>query len=65
VRDNAEAFRTRIYQQLGWLNETVHVRTGGGLYRLQLGPYRDRAEAEQVAARIRETLELKPAIIIK
>jgi rare lipoprotein A len=65
VRDNAEAFRARAMHQLAWLNETIQMNNGGGLYRLQLGPYRDRAEAERVAARIRESMELKPTMVVK
>jgi rare lipoprotein A len=64
-RDNAELFRARIYRQLGWLTDTIQIKSGDGLYRLHLGPYRDRAEAERVAVHIRETLELKPAVVIK
>jgi rare lipoprotein A len=64
-RDNAELFRARINRQLGWLTDPIQMKSGDGLYRLRLGPYRDRAEAERVAARIRETLELKPAVVIK
>jgi rare lipoprotein A len=64
-RDNAEAFRTRVYQRLDWLNDTIAIKPGDGLYRLHLGPYRDRAEAERMAARIREALELKPTVIVK
>jgi rare lipoprotein A len=63
--DNAEMFRARIYRQLGWLTDSIQIKSGDGLYRLHLGPYRDRAEAERVAARIRETLELKPTVVIK
>jgi rare lipoprotein A len=64
-RENAESFRARIYQQLGWLNDTIHVRAGDGLFRLQLGPYRDRGEAEGIAKKIRDALDLKPAFILK
>jgi rare lipoprotein A len=64
-RENAESFRARIYQQLGWLNDTIHLRAGDGLFRLQLGPYRDRGEAEDIARKIRDALELKPAFILK
>jgi len=64
-RDNAEAFRTRIYQRLAWLNDTIHINIGGGLYRLHLGPYRDRAEAEQMAQKIQDALELKPTLVVK
>jgi rare lipoprotein A len=64
-RDNAEAFRTRVYQRLDWLNDTIHISIGGGLYRLHLGPYRDRAEAERMAQRIQNALELKPTLVVK
>jgi rare lipoprotein A len=64
-RDNADAFRARIYRQLGWLTDEIKVKSGDGLYRLHLGPYRDRAEAERIAARIREALELKPTVVVK
>ena len=64
-RDNAETFRSRIHRQLGWLTNPIEIKSGDGLYRLHLGPYRDRAEAERVAARIRETLELKPTFVVK
>jgi rare lipoprotein A len=65
VRDNAEAFRARATHQLGWLNETIQLNSGGGLYRVQVGPYRDRAEADRVAARVRESMELKPTMVVK
>lgn len=64
-RDNAEAFRTRVYQRLDWLDDAINVKSGDGLYRLHLGPYRDRAEAERMARRIQEALELKPTVIVK
>jgi len=64
-RENAESFRARIYQQLGWLHDTIHLRAGDGLFRLQLGPYRDRSEAEGIAKKIRDTLNLTPAFILK
>jgi rare lipoprotein A len=65
VRDNAEAFRARVLRQLGWLDEPIQMHASGGLYRLQLGPYREREEADRVAARIRESMELKPTMVVK
>jgi hypothetical protein len=41
------------------------MHASGGLYRLQLGPYREREEADRVAARIRESMELKPTMVVK
>ncbi len=62
-RDNAENFRVRVYQQLSWLNKTVEIYQREGLFRLHLGPYRDRAEANAAAEQIRETLAFKPVVI--
>jgi rare lipoprotein A len=64
-RENAESFRARVYRQLGWLNDPIQVRAGDGLFRLQLGPYRDRGEAEGIAQRIHDALDLKPSFIFK
>ena len=64
-RDSAEDFRARIYQQLAWLSQPIEIQPEGGLYRLHLGPYRDRAEAARVAARIGESLELKPVVVVR
>ncbi len=65
ARDNAESFRARIYQQLSWLNQGIDVLARDGLFRLHLGPYRDRAEAAGMAERIREALDLKPVVVVR
>jgi rare lipoprotein A len=62
-RDNAENFRVRVYQQLAWLDKAVEIYQREGLFRLHLGPYRDRAEANAAAEQIRETLAFKPVVI--
>jgi len=65
MRDNAEAFRARVYKDLTWLNDAMHVNAQGGLYRLQLGPYRSQEEARQMAERIRTELSLQPVLLVK
>ncbi len=65
MRDNAEAFRARVYKDLSWLNDAMHVNAQGGLYRLQLGPYRSQDEARQMAERIRTELSLQPVLLVK
>ena len=65
TRDNAENFRVRVYQQLAWLDKAVEIYQREGLFRLHLGPYRDRAEANATAQQIRETLALTPVVIRK
>jgi len=65
ARDNAENLRAKIQQQLAWLNQAIEIFPKDGLFRLHLGPYRDRGEATGIAERIREALELKPMIVVR
>ncbi len=64
ARDNAENFRVRVYQQLAWLNDPIRIIARDGMYRLDLGPYRDRGEAAGVADKIRDALQFKPIIVV-
>ena len=64
-RDNAENFRARVYRDLAWLNDAIEILPKNGLFRLHLGPYRDRTEAGGMAERIRAALELKPVIVFR
>jgi rare lipoprotein A len=64
-RDNAENFRARIYRELAWLNDAIEILPRDGLFRLHLGPYRDRSEAGGIAERIRAALELKPVVVVR
>jgi rare lipoprotein A len=62
-QDNAESFRARLYQQLAWLSDTIHIHPQGSMYRLHLGPYRDAQEATRMAEKIRAALDLKPFVV--
>jgi len=64
-RDNAENFRIRVYRQLAWLNDTIQVFSRDGMFRLQLGPYRNRNEANAIAEKIRAELDFKPLVVNK
>ncbi len=64
-RDNAENFRVRVYQQLAWLGDAIQIYPRDGMFRLHLGPYRDRDEAGGMAERIREALQFKPLIVVR
>jgi rare lipoprotein A len=64
-RDNAENFRVRVYQQLAWLTDAIQIYTRDGMFRLHLGPYRDRDEAGGMAERIREALQFRPLIVVR
>lgn len=65
MRDNAEAFRAKVYKELAWLNDAMHVNAQGGLFRLQLGPYGSQDDARQVAERIRAELNLQPIVLVR
>ncbi len=65
ARDNAENFRVRVYQQLTWLNDAIRIFARDGMYRLDLGPYRDRDEAAGMADKIRAALQVKPFIVVR
>lgn len=62
---NAENFSNRVKRELDWLKQPLNVTGRNNLYRLQLGPFRDRAEANAVSLKIREALEVKPVVINK
>jgi len=65
ARANAENFRVRVYQQLAWLNEPIRIVARRGMYRLDLGPYRDRDQASGMAEKIREALQFHPIIVVR
>ena len=65
ARDGAEEFRIKVYQQLGWLTETIYIVARDRLFRVQLGPYKDRGEAGGIAEKIRESLQLTPTFVLK
>ena len=65
VRDNAELFRAKIYKELAWLTDSMQVNAQGGIFRLQLGPYRTQEDARQMAERIRTELNLQPVVLVR
>ncbi len=65
VRDNAESFRARVSKDLEWLTDPMTVHAQGGMFRLQLGPYRTQEEARSMAERIRAQLNLQPVLQVR
>ena len=65
ARDNAENFRTRVYRDLTWLSDPIEIVQRDGLFRLHLGPYKDRIDAGAMAERIRAALEVKPVVVVR
>jgi rare lipoprotein A len=65
ARANAENFRDNIQKQLPWLRQPLQVQARAKLFRLHLGPYRNRSEANAVAEQIRAELDFKPLVVGK
>jgi rare lipoprotein A len=63
--ESAENYRSRLQRELAWLGEPLQVFAAGGLYRLQLGPYRSQDDARPVAERIQSELNLRPLVVVR
>ncbi|MDR1164226.1 MAG: septal ring lytic transglycosylase RlpA family protein [Candidatus Accumulibacter sp.] len=61
--DNAENFRLRLAQELDWLTEEFRIIKGDAVHRVQIGPYPDRASAEKVARKIKESVGYSPSFV--
>ncbi len=62
TREAAESFRERAARELTWNLEPVQVHSRDALYRVRLGPYRNREEALAIAEKARQTLGFPPAL---
>ena len=65
ARANAENFRARINTRLAWLDRAIEIFQKDGLFRLHLGPYRDRAEAGGIATRILDALDIRAIFVTR
>lgn len=63
--DNAETMRLRMTRELDWAEADLRINVGGGIHRLHLGPYPNRAAAEKVAERIRQDYGFKPTFVTR
>ena len=63
--DNAEAFRSHMAREFDWISDRLRLEPGGKVMRVQAGPFRDRAEADAHAEKIRSTTGIKPTIVIR
>ena len=63
LRQNAESFLAHMRVEMSWLAGAISVYLRDGVYRVHAGPYLDRVAADQVAARIERSMDLRPVII--
>jgi rare lipoprotein A len=64
-RDNAENFRARLVLETATLDRPAEVYRRDGLFRLHVGPYRTRAEANAAAERLKEALDVRPHVVVR
>jgi rare lipoprotein A len=63
AQQNAESLRLRVSKEMDWLKDFVEVLQREGAFRVQVGPYRSRADAALAAQRIREKLQITPVLV--
>ncbi len=63
--ENAENLRTHLRRELDWVNESMRINAGGGIHRLQLGPYATRDDANRIAEKIRDALGYRPSLVMR
>ncbi|MDP2827728.1 MAG: septal ring lytic transglycosylase RlpA family protein [Sulfuricellaceae bacterium] len=63
-RENAESFGSKVRMSLGKLVDKLQVVEGNNLFRVRLGPYANRADANQIASQISQAANI-PAVIAR
>jgi rare lipoprotein A len=63
--ENAESLRARLSLELAPLERAIEIHRQDGLFRLQVGPYRTRAEADAVVEQIRDALDLQSHVVVR
>ena len=60
--ENAEIFRARMARELDWNREPLQVSRVDNLFRVRMGPYKSREEAEAIASQVRRSHDFSPVI---
>lgn len=63
ARDRAEAASDDLRRRLDWVQVPIQVASGGGLYRVQAGPYPAREHAARAGAQIESRTGLRPLLL--
>ncbi|MBC7625067.1 MAG: septal ring lytic transglycosylase RlpA family protein [Aeromicrobium sp.] len=61
-QENANIFRDRMARELDWNREPIIAVFKDGLWRVRLGPYTTRIEAEAIQARVKQSHDFSPVI---
>ena len=60
--ESAEIFRARMARELDWNREPLQVSRKDSLFRVRMGPYKSREEADAIAAQVRLSHDFSPVI---
>ena len=60
--ENAEIFRARMKRELDWNREPIQLSHRDNLYRVRMGPYKTREEADAITAQVRRSHDFSPLI---
>ncbi|MEO8385365.1 MAG: septal ring lytic transglycosylase RlpA family protein [Betaproteobacteria bacterium] len=60
--ETAEGFRARMMRELDWNREPLQLSRKDNLFRVRMGPYNSREEADAIAAQVRLSLDISPVI---
>jgi rare lipoprotein A len=61
-KESADIFKDQAARDLSWNHEPLDVSPRDGFYRVRLGPYRNRDEANAIAQKVRETMGVAPTM---
>jgi rare lipoprotein A len=61
-KESADIFKEQAVRDLSWNHEPLDVSPRDGFYRVRLGPYKNRDEADAIAQKVRETLGVAPTM---
>ena len=61
-KESADIFKEQAVRDLAWNHEPLDVSPRDGFYRVRLGPYKNRDEADAIAQKVRETLGVAPTM---
>ena len=65
ARENAESMRARLALELASVDRPIEIYRKDGLFRLHIGPYPTRAEASAMVEKLRDSLDVKPHVVVR
>ncbi|MGQ5522616.1 septal ring lytic transglycosylase RlpA family protein [Chitinimonas sp. PSY-7] len=59
----AESFRSKVVDTLSWLEKEPVLEQGNGVWRVRVGPYPDKGEAQAMVDRIAQQADFRPVVV--